>query len=78
LATLDDYLGRKIDLVLYNGSHLSREKMELNIKAGWSEYELDEKVLGDYNLIKADLERDSGFAIDPAKLGSELIKIINE
>ncbi len=75
VSELENYLPRKVDVVVYNNAKLDNEQKKHYHEKLWTLIEFDEDNLTDRNLVVGDFEKETG-GLDPVKLG-DIFKKIN-
>lgn len=66
---LEQYLPRKVDVVIMNTTELSVTQMKKYEERKWGVIMLDKEALREYEIVDKSFEKDSG-GLDPEKLGS--------
>ncbi len=75
VKTLQEYLPRKIDAVVYNKSVLTDKQKSYYTHKNWKEIIGDPEAIPEYTVISTPYEKEKG-GLDPAKLGVVLHKYI--
>lgn len=75
IGQLQNYLPRKIDVVVSNNAELNEEQKQKYKNRGWNPVEFDKENLGDYNVVAGDWEKEEG-GLDSSKLGNILKTLI--
>ena len=76
VLTLEKYIGRKLDAVIYNNHILNNEEIKKYLERGWGLINYDKENLKDHNVIECDYER-AGGGLCPDKLSVSLKEIMN-
>lgn len=72
---LEQYLPRKIDMILFNGAALSANQLEYYKQRQWGRLTYDAEKLSGYHIIDTPFEKYNG-GLDPEKLGNILCDTI--
>jgi uncharacterized cofD-like protein len=76
VKTLEQYLPRKIDMVIYNNHKLDELQKKRYAERDWGGFEMDIDNLPDHYVVGADYESGTG-GLSPVKLGEILRRAIN-
>ena len=75
IEKLEEYLPRKIDVIIYNNAKFNKIQKDRYALKKWEIIEFDENNLGEYNIVSDDFEKESG-GICKDKLGNILKKVL--
>ncbi|MFA7245410.1 MAG: gluconeogenesis factor YvcK family protein [Candidatus Magasanikbacteria bacterium] len=75
VLTLEKYIGRKLDYIIYNNHILNKEEKEKYKERGWELIGYDKENLLDHNVLECDYERIGG-GLCPDKLANSLKEIM--
>ena len=75
VLTLEKYIGKKLDYIIYNNHVLNKEEKEKYKERGWELINYDKENLSEHNILECDYERTGG-GLCPDKLAVSLKEII--
>jgi len=76
VLTLEKYIGRKLDAVIYNNHVLNNKEIEKYLERGWGLIKYDKENLPEHNIVECDYERVGG-GLCPDKLSVSLKEIMD-
>lgn len=76
IEKLEEYLPRKLDIVLYNNHELSNGEQDYYRNRGWAEIKMDETAKADKRILQYDYEKLGG-GLDPEKINKILTKLLH-
>lgn len=77
IDTLETYVPRPLDYIIYNNHKLSKKELMRYKEKGWAPIVATEEELSDIRIVSGDFEKDEKMGLDHKKLGMILHKIIS-
>ena len=77
VSELEQYLPRKLDIIVYNNAQLTSEQLQWYTQKQWALFEADLENMQGYEILQGDYEREERPGLDDHKLGILLHQLCN-